>query len=126
MRSLVLVASLEKASKRKPREDHRTVLVHFGFATPELVDRWAKLGGIVSANPYYVTALAGRYAKLGIGPDRARNMVPLGDVIRNRLPLSFHSEMPMAPAKPLQLVWAGVTRLTAAGAVPGPDGREHV
>ena len=54
------------------------MLVHFGFATPEQVERWVELGGIVSANPYYVTALAGRYDKLGIGPERAPNMVPLG------------------------------------------------
>jgi predicted amidohydrolase YtcJ len=122
----VLVDSLDKAMKRNPREDHRTVLVHFGFASPELVDRWAKLGGVVSANPYYVTALAGRYAKLGVGPERSKNMVPLGDVIRNKMPLSFHSDMPMAPAKPMQLVWAGVNRLTAEGDVSGPEHKVSV
>jgi hypothetical protein len=116
----VLLASLEKAMKRKPREDHRSVLIHFGFAQPAQVKRWAELGGIVSANPYYVTALAGRYAKLGVGPERARNMVPLGDVVRNGISLSFHSDMPMAPAKPLALVWAAVNRVTAEGAVAGP------
>jgi predicted amidohydrolase YtcJ len=117
----VLLGSLEKAMKRRPRQDHRTVLVHFGFATPEQVARWGKLGGIVSANPYYVTALAGRYAKLGIGPERSKNMVPLGDVVKNNISFSFHSDMPMAPAKPLQLVWAAVNRLTAEGDVAGPE-----
>ncbi len=117
----VLLASLDKAMQRKPRQDHRTVLVHFGFATPQQVERWAKLGGIISANPYYVTALAGRYAKLGIGPERSMNMVPLGDAVKNRIFLSFHSDMPMAPAKPLQLIWAAVNRLTAEGEVAGPE-----
>jgi hypothetical protein len=116
----VLLGSLEKAMKRNPRKDHRTVLVHFGFARPEQVASWGRLGGIVSANPYYVTALAGRYAKLGIGPERSQNMVPLGDVMKDSISLSFHSDMPMAPAKPLQLVWAGVNRLTAEGPVAGP------
>ncbi|WP_332034863.1 amidohydrolase, partial [Microbulbifer sp.] len=78
----VLLGELEKAMARKPRKDHRTVLVHFGFAQPEQVKRWIELGGIVSSNPYYVTALAGRYAKLGIGPERAANMVPHGDVLK--------------------------------------------
>ena len=117
----VLLASLEKAMQRKPRGDHRTVLIHFGFAAPEQVARWAELGGIVSANPYYVTALAGRYAKLGVGPERSANMVPLGDVVKNGASLSFHSDMPMAPAKPLQLVWAAVNRVTAEGQVAGPE-----
>ena len=122
----VLLDNLEKAMARKPRQDHRTVLVHFGFATPEQVARWAKLGGIVSSNPYYVTALAGRYAKLGIGPERAANMVPMGDVVKNGMSFSFHSDMPMAPAKPLQLAWAGVTRTTAEGQVAGPEHRVTV
>jgi len=81
------------------------------------------LGGIVSSNPYYVTALAGRYAKLGVGPERSANMVPHGDVLKAKGSLSFHSDMPMAPAKPLQLVWAAVNRNTAEGPVMGPEHR---
>jgi predicted amidohydrolase YtcJ len=117
----VLLGELEKAMARNPRKDHRTVLVHFGFAQPQQVARWIELGGIVSSNPYYVTALAGRYAKLGVGPERSANMVPHGDVLKNNGSLSFHSDMPMAPAKPMQLVWAAMTRATAEGPVAGPQ-----
>jgi predicted amidohydrolase YtcJ len=122
----VLIASLEKAQARKPRTDHRTVLVHFGFARPEQVKRWAELGGIVSSNPYYVTALAGQYKNFGIGPERSANMVPMGDVVDNRISFSFHSDMPMAPAKPLQLIWAGVNRTTLEGDISGPRHRVTV
>jgi predicted amidohydrolase YtcJ len=123
----VLLAALERAMKRTPRKDHRTVWVHFGFSTPAQVKRWAELGGIVSSNPYYVTALAGRYAKLGIGPERSANIAAHGDVMANGgMGLSFHSDMPMAPAKPLQLVWAGMTRLTAEGQVAGPQHRVDI
>ncbi|MFD2158899.1 amidohydrolase [Rubritalea tangerina] len=113
--------SLEKAMQRTPRKDHRSVLVHFGFAQPQQVKRLGELGGIVSANPYYVTALAGKYKTMGIGPERSKNMVPLGEVIKNNISLSFHSDMPMAPAKPLQLAWAGVNRMTFEGSVEGPE-----
>jgi hypothetical protein len=119
----VLLGEIEKAMQRNPRKDHRTVLVHFGFATPQQVARWIQLGGIVSANPYYVTALAGRYAQVGIGPERAQNMVPMGEVVKNGGSFSFHSDMPMAPAKPLQLVWAGINRTTYEGQVAGPEHR---
>jgi predicted amidohydrolase YtcJ len=119
----VVLASLEKAMARQPRTDHRTVLVHFGFSQPDQVAKWIKLGGIVSSNPYYVTALAGRYAKLGIGPERSANIAAHGDVLKNKGSLSFHSDMPMAPAKPMQLVWAAVTRVTAEGPVAGPQHR---
>jgi hypothetical protein len=123
----VVIANLERAMRRNPRFDHRTTVVHFGFATPQQVDKLHALGAIVSANPYYVTALAGFYDKVGIGPERAPNMVPLGDVMRNGgMSISFHSDMPMAPAKPLQLMWSAVNRMTAEGQVAGPQHKVDV
>ncbi|MBX7104616.1 MAG: amidohydrolase family protein [Gemmataceae bacterium] len=119
----VLVGELEKAMKRNPRKDHRSVLIHFGFANADLVKRWIELGGVISSNPYYVTALAGPYAKIGLGPDRAAAIVPHSFVLKNQGSLSFHSDMPMAPAKPLELIWAGVTRTTYEGQVAGPEHR---
>ena len=119
----VLLDNLERAQRRKPRYDHRTTIVHFGFAAPEQIERAARLGALVSANPYYVTALAGRYAEVGIGPQRSARMVPLADAKNAGMSLSLHSDMPMAPAKPLQLVWSAVNRVTAEGKVSGPDQR---
>jgi predicted amidohydrolase YtcJ len=119
----VLLGNLEEAQRRNPRFDHRTTIVHFGFADAGQIARAARLGAIVSANPYYVTALAGRYAELGIGPERSARMVPLGDAKRNGMSMSFHSDMPMAPAKPLHLVWSAMNRITAEGEVMGPDQR---
>ena len=117
----VVLGELEKAMQRAPRKDHRTVLVHFGFAQADQVKKWIELGGIVSSNPYYVTALAGPYEKIGIGADRAKNIAPHKYVLDNKGSLSFHSDMPMAPAKPLQLVWAAVNRTTYEGNVAGPQ-----
>lgn len=117
----VLLGELEKAMARKPRQDHRAELIHFGFARPEQVERWIKLGGIISSNPYYVTALAGRYGKLGMTEEWAQNMVPHGEVLEHGGRINFHSDMPMAPAKPLQLVWSGVNRSTYEGTVAGPQ-----
>lgn len=117
----VVLGELEKAMKRAPREEHRTVLVHFGFAQADQVKRWIELGGIVSSNPYYVTALAGPYENIGIGPSRAQNIAPHSYVLDMKGSLSFHSDMPMAPAKPLQLVWAAVNRSTFEGNVAGPE-----
>lgn len=119
----VLLANVERAQRRRPRFDHRTTIVHFGFAGADQVARAGRLGCIVSANPYYVTALAGRYAQIGIGPERARRMVPLKDAENAGMSISFHSDMPMAPAKPLQLIWAAVNRTTAEGPAMGEDQR---
>lgn len=119
----VLIANLEQALRRNPRFDHRTNVHHFGFAASDQIERLRELGAVVSANPYYVTALATRYAEIGIGSPRAENMVPLGDAERAGLSISLHSDMPMGPADPLLLVWAAVNRITAEGETAGPEQR---
>ena len=114
---------LEENIKRNPREDHRTTIVHFGYSAFDQIDRMKKLGVIVSANPYYVAALSDLYSKQGVGYERSQEMVRLGDVVRSDIPLSLHSDMPMAPASPLLLMDAAVNRINYANKVAGPDQR---
>lgn len=115
--------TLEKNMRHHPRYDHRTVLVHFAVSAPDQVARLQRLGCIVSANPYYVTALADKYSEKGLGPERADNMVRIGDVERAGVSYSFHSDMPMAPADPLFLMWCAVNRKTTSGRVAAADQR---
>ena len=119
----LLLDTLEKNLKRNPRRDHRTVIVHFGFSRPEQVERLATLGAIVSANPFYTVALADRYSEVGIGPERAQEMVRLGDVVRAGVSVSLHADMPMAPGQPLLLMDSAVNRITLEGNVAGRDQR---
>jgi hypothetical protein len=109
--------TLETNLRRNPRYDHRTVIVHFAVSAKDQVDRLAKLGCVVSGNPYYPVALADNYSKVGLGPERADNMVRMGDVERACVSYSYHSDMPMAPADPLYLMWCGVNRITTSGRV---------
>lgn len=115
--------TLEMNLRRNPRYDHRTVLIHFAVSAEDQVKRIADLGAIVSANPYYVTALADQYSKVGLGPERADSMVRLGDVTFAGISWSLHSDMPMAPGDPLFLMWSAVTRITSSGRVAGPEQR---
>jgi predicted amidohydrolase YtcJ len=109
--------------QRYPRKDHRTTIVHFGFSTPSQIERIADMEVIVSANPYYPVALGEKYSAHGIGPERAEHMVRLGDVVRAGVPFSLHSDMPMAPGKPLFLMWCAVNRVDHDGRVIGPEQR---
>ncbi|MCF1710995.1 amidohydrolase [Tabrizicola sp. J26] len=115
--------ALESNLRRNPRYDHRTVLVHFAVSDPDQVARIKALGAIVSGNPYYVAALADQYGKVGLGPERADEMVRLGDLDRAGVAWSLHSDMPMAPGDPLFLMWCAVNRLTTSGRVAGPEQR---
>lgn len=118
--------ALEANLRRNPRYDHRTVLVHFAVSSPDQVARIKALGAIVSGNPYYVSALADQYGKVGLGPQRADEMVRIGDLTRAGISWSLHSDMPMAPSDPLFLMWCAVNRLTTSGRVAAPDQRVSV
>jgi len=121
-----VLGTLEANLRRNPRFDHRTVLVHFAVSSPDQVGRIRSLGAIVSGNPYYVAALADQYGKVGLGPERADEMVRLGDLTRSGIRWSLHSDMPMAPADPLFLMWCAVNRITTSGRVAGPEQRVSV
>ncbi len=119
----MLLDNLEQNMRRNPRPDHRTIVVHFGIAAKDQVDRIKRLGAIVSGNPYYVYALADNYSKFGVGPERAHQMVRLGDVERAGVSFSLHADMPMAPGQPLLLMHCAVNRTTMSGRVVGADQR---
>ncbi len=122
----VLLDALEDCAHVNPRDDHRCVIVHFANSTEAQVERIARLGAIVSANPYYVTGFADMYGKVGLGPERADNMVRAASVLRRGVSLSLHSDLPMGPARPLFLAWCAVNRVTSSGRVAGPDQRISV
>ena len=119
----MVLDTLEENMRRNPRHDHRTVIVHFAVSQKDQVERIRRLGAIVSGNPYYTTALADNYSKAGLGPERADNMVRMGDVERAGISWSYHSDMPMAPGQPLFLMHCGVNRITQSGRVAGENQR---
>jgi hypothetical protein len=119
----VVLDVLESCMVARPRADHRSVIVHFANSTEEQVDRIARLGAIVSANPYYPAGFADKYTERGLGPGRADVMVRSASALARSIPLSFHSDLPMAPAEPLKLVWCAVNRLTQSGRVAAPEQR---
>ncbi|MFL2707373.1 MAG: amidohydrolase, partial [Gammaproteobacteria bacterium] len=112
---------LEENIKRNPRLDHRTTIVHFGYSAFDQIKRMKDLGVLVSANPYYVAVLSDLYSKKGVGYKRSQEMVRLGDVARSEIPISLHSDMPMAPASPLVLIDSAVNRINYANEVAGPN-----
>lgn len=119
----LVLDTVEECMRGHPRTDHRTVIVHFANSTEEQVDRIARLGCLVSANPYYPVGFADRYAAHGLGPQRADRMVRAASVLRRRIPLSLHSDLPMGPAAPLALASFAVNRRTPSGRVAGPEQR---
>ena len=105
---------------------HRAVIVHFATSTEEQIARIARLGAIVSANPYYTVGFADKFGEVGLGPQRADAMVRSASVLKRHIPLSFHSDLPMGPSAPLHFMWCAVNRVTPSGRVAGPEERISV
>ena len=95
----LVLDTIEECITAHPRTDHRTVIVHFANSSEEQVDRIARLGCIVSANPYYPVGFADQYAVHGLGAGRADTMVRAASVLSRGIPLSLHSDLPMGPAR---------------------------
>ena len=116
--------TLEGLQHRLPRYDHRFRIDHFAFSELGQVDRVAELGAEISSNPFYLHVLGEQYSEVGVGPERSELMVRGRTVVDSGARLSFHSDSPMAPARPMLLVWAAVNRLGLSGQkVLGPQER---
>ena len=116
-----LIEIMKRRQAEYPREDHRFTIVHFANSTDQQVKELKKLGAIISVNPYYVTGFGQRFGEVGLGEERAHAMVRLATIEKEGIPVSLHSDMPMAPSDPLLLAWSAVTRQTNQGQVLRPD-----
>lgn len=117
----VVLDQIEAQQKRHPAPERRIVMEHYGYARDDQHERLKELGVEVSNNAYYLHELAPIYAEHGLGAERAADISPLGGLARAEVPVSFHSDFPMAPAEPLTLVWVAVNRIASDGRVWGPD-----
>ena len=118
-----VLAALQAAQAARPRFDHRFTVHHVGFHTNAQSRRLAALGAHASVNPYYIHALSDDYGVLGLGRERADQIVRAGSLVRNGMRVSFHSDFMMAPMEPLLLAWCAATRTTRSGREVSPEER---
>jgi len=119
----MVLDTVERRMHEHPRPDHRTVIVHFANSTEDQVDRIARLGCIVSSNPYYPVGFADKFGEVGLGPERADVMTRHRSVLDREIPLSFHSDLPMGRSDPIGMMSCAVNRVTPSGRVAGPAQR---
>lgn len=117
----VVIDQLAAAQERKPRFDHRFTVHHVGFHTNAQSRKLAALGAHASVNPYYIYSLSDNYSRLGLGPERASQIVRARSLIEGGMRVSFHSDFMMAPLEPLMLAWCAGSRTSQAGQRMGPE-----
>jgi predicted amidohydrolase YtcJ len=117
--------ALENLMRSYPRTGHRFAFQHFGMASPEQIRRIAHQGGVISINPYYVYARSEFNAPF-VGSDRAYLAGRLKTIVDAGIPVSLHTDTPVAPPRPLEEVWIAVNRFGLSGQVRAPAERVSV
>lgn len=110
----VTIEALRQLQDKAPRFDHRFTFEHVGIARYDQIRAMKALGANANVNIYYIWLRGEAYPKV-IGKDRAEDLSPIGSLVREGVPTTFHSDYPIAPPKPLLGITLALTRLGQTG-----------
>lgn len=99
---------------RASAPDRAFIFEHAGLFSPEQVTRAAELGAGISAASHYVFYLGEAYQS-PLGPDRGDWILPLASLSAAGVPVTLHSDAPLAPPLPLRAASVHMTRSTREG-----------
>jgi predicted amidohydrolase YtcJ len=107
----------ERVARENGPRDRRFRMEHAQHVAPVDLPRFKELGVIASMQPYHAID-DGRWAERLIGPDRAKTTYAFRSLHETGTTLAFGSDWFVAPATPLEGIYAAVTRRTLDGARP--------
>ncbi len=108
---------LDVVEKNGPR-DRRFRIEHAQHIHPDDIKRFAVQEVIASMQPYHAID-DGRWADKVIGAERAKTTYAFRSLLGSKARVAFGSDWFVAPATPLEGIYAAVTRRTLDGAHPG-------
>ncbi len=98
----------------------RFIVEHAGLFSPEQIERAAAHGAGISAASHYVFYLGNAYVE-PLGEKRAAWITPLRSLSTAGVPVTVHSDAPLAPPMPLLAASVHMTRTTREGSVFNAD-----
>jgi len=113
----LLLDIYERVARRHGRRDRRFRIEHAQHVAAQDVPRFARLGVIASMQPYHAID-DGRWAERAIGSRRLPDCYRFRTLLQAGAVLAFGSDWYVAPASPLEGIYAVVTRRTLDGAHP--------
>jgi predicted amidohydrolase YtcJ len=108
----------EQVEREHGTRDRRFRIEHAQHVAAADLRRFAQLHVIASMQPYHAID-DGRWADRVIGPQRATEAYPFRSLLDAGARLAFGSDWFVAPATPLEGIYAAVTRRTLDDAQPG-------
>lgn len=123
-RTIDMVLDLvETVLQETPRTDHRFRLEHCALMRSDQIERAQKLGVLCSFFINHITHWGGPIEDALFGPERAAHYMPAGGAAKEGMRISLHADTPMTDPSALDLIKAGMTRLTKDGRCLGEDER---
>ena len=108
-------ATLNALEVLRPSDaDRKFVFEHAGLFSPEQIARASELGAAISAASHYVFYLGEAYQS-PLGPDRGDWILPLASLSEAGVPVTLHSDAPLAPPLPLRAASVHMLRSTREG-----------
>lgn len=107
----------ERVAKENGPRERRFRIEHAQHIGPRDMGRFAKLGVIASMQPYHAID-DGRWAERVLGADRASRTYAFRALLDTRAPLALGSDWFVAPPRPMEAIYAAVTRRTIDDANP--------
>ena len=101
----------QRVEREDGKRDRRFRIEHAQHIAPADMPRFAALGVIASMQPYHAID-DGRWAEAVIGPERAKGTYAFRSLLDAGTTLAFGSDWFVAPATPLEGIYAAVTRRT--------------
>lgn len=100
-----------EAEKKNSNKDHRFRIEHAQHLTQEAIQQFAKLKVIPSMQPYHAID-DGKWAYKRLDDTRLKGTYAFKRLLDSKAGLTFGSDWPVAPATPLEGIYAAVTRRT--------------
>jgi len=101
----------ERVIKENGAKDRRFRIEHAQHLAPNDISRFKELGVIASMQPYHAID-DGRWAEDYIGAERIKTTYAFNSLLNSNAILGFGSDWAVAPASPIQGIYAAVTRRT--------------
>lgn len=108
----------ERVAAENGERDRRFRIEHSQHIAPADIERYGKLKVIASMQPYHAID-DGRWAEQFIGTERMKTTYAFRMLLDSGARLAFGSDWFVAPATPLEGIYAAVTRRTLDGKNPG-------
>jgi predicted amidohydrolase YtcJ len=107
----------ERVQQENGPRDRRLRIEHAQNLSPQDIPRFGRLHVIASMQPLHL-AYDGGWAEKRVGPERIKTMFAFKSLLDSGAILAFGSDWPVAPMKPLEGIYAAVTRRTLNGKNP--------